>query len=444
MQRIITTAKELHLQLIDFILDAEGDLAQSLEAFSAEQLANFSQSQYQGAVQNEMVLNMFLTEGTVGDKKPIDVFLESHPDLSAEKRDIVNHFKHSFAGLFAVNQILEDGFELTNWLTNKQYTVKINEQEQQQLKRAKEGEILLARIVPVFDSYWMFSSQVTLMGRLGKPKLAVAIGNFKNNYKNYLYGDAPELLEEAWLSVEKYHQGFVDFFGSDEITLPGYKLEQKLSELQEQVTQSQLVEAGIDSSKSIKELAQDAEISDEEMTEAARDMGVDSKTVYQVFDSNKSLKMVIPKAELPPHLKKAEEVTVISFPRWGQVFLTNYTQFKSLLAGDNTNEQISSDKLVQEYLESPDIKACVWNRLSEEYPEQLEKLLQQVLNRPQFNLKQDYVDLLHSFNKSLNVELPEIASVPLHLHNLFQEALSEVKGKSNKKAKSKSKGGFGG
>ncbi|MCJ8283680.1 MAG: hypothetical protein MJK14_28845, partial [Rivularia sp. ALOHA_DT_140] len=155
MQRIITTAKELHLQLIDFILDAEGDLAQSLEAFSAEQLANFSQSQYQGAVQNEMVLNMFLTEGTVGDKKPIDVFLESHPDLSAEKRDIVNHFKHSFAGLFAVNQILEDGFELTNWLTNKQYTVKINEQEQQQLKRAKEGEILLARIVPVFDSYWM-------------------------------------------------------------------------------------------------------------------------------------------------------------------------------------------------------------------------------------------------------------------------------------------------
>ena len=442
MDPILETAKELHSGLIDFVLDAEGDLAVSLEAFSAEHLANFSQS-HQGAVLQEMVLNMFLTEGTVGDKKPVEMFLESHSDLSTQQRDIVNNWQRSFAGLFAVNRISDDGFELSNWLTDKQYLVKIDEKEQQQLKRAKEGEILLARITPVFESYWMFSSPITLMGRLGKPKLAVAIGNFKDNYKNNLYGDAPELLEEAWLSVEKYHQRFVDFFGSDEITLPGYQLEKKLSELQEQVTTNTLEAAGIDSSKSLKEMVQDADISDEEMAEVVEGMGVEGKAVSQVLDSNKSVKMVTPKVELPPHLKKAEEVTVLSFPRWGQIFLTNYTQFKSLLKNGNTDEQINADKLVREYLESDEIKACVWHRLSEEYPEQLEKLLQQVLNRPQFNLKQDYVDLLKEFNKNLNAELPEVASVPLHLHNLFQEALSEVKGKSSKKGKSKPKGGFG-
>ena len=436
-------AKELHSELIDFILDAEGDLAASLESFSAEQLANFSQSQYQGTVQNEMILNMFLTEGMVGNKKPVDIFLESHPDLSAEKCDIVNNFRRSFAGLFAVNQIYDDGFELTNWLTDKTYTVKINEAEQQQLKRAKSGEILLARIVPLTNNDWMFSSTVTLMGRLGKPKLAVAIGNFKNNYKNYLYGDAPELLEEAWLSVEKYHHRFIDFFGSDEVTLPGYQLEKKLSELQEQVSESEFEAAGIDSSKSLQEMVRDADISDEEMAEVAEGMGVESKIASQVLNSNKSVKMVMPKVELPPHLKKAEEVTVLSFLRWGQIFLTNYNLFKSLLTEDSAREQQKSDKLVREYLESPEIKACGWHRLSEEYPEQLEKLLQQALNSPDFNLEEDYFDLLQDFNKSLNVELPEIASVPLHLHNLFQEALSEVKGKSNKKSKTKSKGGFG-
>ena len=443
MSAILKTAKELHSELIDFILDAEGDLAESLETFSAEQLANFSQSQYQGAVQNEMILNMFVTEGTVGDQKPIDIFLQSYPDLSAEKRDIVNNFRRSFAGLFVVKKINDDGFELSNWLTDKQYTVKINEPEQQQLKRGKEGEILLARIAPVFEFYWMFSSPVTLMGRLGKPKLAVAIGNFKKNYKNYLYGDAPELLEEAWLSVEKYHQRFIDFFGSDEVTYSGYQLEQKLSELQEQVTESRLEAAGIDSSKSLKEMAQNADISDEDMAEVAEGMGVEAKAISKVLDSNKSVKMVMPKVELPAHLKKAEEVTTLSFPRWGQVFLTNYTQFKSLLLDDNVSEQINADKLVREYLESPEIKACVWHRLSKEYPEQLEKLLQQVLNRPEFNLERDYVDLLKEFNKNLSLELPEVASVPLHLDNLFQEALSEVKGKSNKKGKNKPKGGFG-
>ncbi|NJL77699.1 MAG: hypothetical protein HC836_15130 [Richelia sp. RM2_1_2] len=444
MDAILTTAKELHSELLDFMLDAEDDLAVSLEAFSAEHLASFSDSQYQGAVQNEMVLNMFLTEGKVGDKQPIDLFLESHPNLSSEQRNIVDNFQRSFAGLFVVKDIFDDGFALRNWLTEKEYIVKISEQEQQQLKRAKAAEILLARIVPVNEQYWMFSSPVTVMGRLGKPKLAVAIGNFKKNYQNSLYGDAPELLEEAWLSVEKYHQGFIDFFNSDEITLPGYQLEQKLSELQEQVTQNKLAAAGIDSSKSLKEMVQEADISEQEMSEVAEGMGIEGKAISQVLDSNKSVKMVMPKVELPPHLKKAEEVTVLSFPRWGQIFLTNYTQFKNLLIGDNTDEQIDPNKLVKEYLESPDIKACVWQRLSAEYPEKLEKLLQQVLNRPEFDIKQDLVSLLSEFNKNLNPVLPEIASVPLHLHNLFQEALAEVKGKSNKKGKTKSKGGFGG
>ncbi len=443
MDTILQTAKELHSELIDFVLDAEGELAVSLETFSAEQLANFSQSQYTGAVQNEMVLNMFLTEGYVGNKAAIAIFLESHPDLSPQKRDIVNNWRRSFAGLFAVNQIFDDGFELRNWLTDKQYVVKINEEEQQQLKRAKETEILLARIVPLNQQNWMFSSPVTVMGRLGKPKLAVAIGNFKKSYQNSLYGDAPELIEQAWLSVEKYHQGFIDFFGTDEITLPGYQLEKKLSELQEQVTQSKLEAAGIDSSKSLKEIAQEADISDEEMAEAVEGMGVEAKAISQVLDSKKSVKMVMPKVELPPHLKKAEQVTVLSFSRWGQIFLTNYTQFKSLLTGDNNTQQIDASILVREYLESPEIKACVWHRISEEYPEQLEKLLQQVLNRPEFDLEEDYIGLLDEFDINFNPVLPEIASVPLHLHNLFQEALSEVKGKSNKKGKTKSKGGFG-
>jgi len=439
----LQTAKELHSELIDFVLSAEGDLAVSLEAFSAEQLGNFSESQYQGAVENEMVLNMFLTEGFVSDDKPIDIFLQCHPNLSVEQRNIINNWRRSFAGLFEVKQILDDGFKLRNWLTDKQYVVKTDPQEQQQLKRAKDGEILLARLVPLDKQDWMFSSPVTLMGKLGKPKLAVAIGNFKNNYKNDLYGDAPELLEEAWLSVEKYHQGFIDFFGSDEITLPGYQLEKKLSELQEQVTQGRLEAAGIDSSKSLKEMVQEADISAEEMAETAQGLGVEAKAVSRVLDSNNSIKMVMPKVELPPHLKKAEEVTLISFGHWGQIFLTNYTQFKKLLTTDNAKEEIDASKLVLEYLESPEIKACVWHRLSEEYPEQLEKLLQQVLNSPEFDLNSDYFDLLDDYDKNLNLELPEIASVPLHLHNLFQEALSEVTGKSNKKAKAKSKGGFG-
>lgn len=444
MDPILETAKNLQAELVDFVLSAEGDLATALETFSAEQLAKFSQSQYQGAPQNEMVLSMFLNEGMVDNKTPLLFFLEAHPELSETQRQLIQNWRRSFVGLFAAIQILPDSFELMNWMTAKQYTIKLKEESEiKQLARVKEGEILLTRIAPVTDNYWMFSGPITLMGKLGKPKLSVAIGNFKEHYKNYRYGDAPEMLEEAWLSVERYHKSFTDFFESDEVTLPGHKLEKKLAEFQEHVTQSRFEAAGIDSSKSLSQLAQEAGVSQEEIQDTAASIGVDGKTAAKLFDSNKSAKMVLPKVELPKHLQKAGQVTVINHPRWGQVFLGNYEKFKSLLTATDWQSIPDGEKLVREYLQSPEINTAIWHRLADEYPQDLENILRTVLKRPDFNIQEDLEDLLSKFEKSINPELPEIASVPIHLHNLFQEALREVNKKNKSKGKGKSKAGFG-
>ena len=64
--RLLEKAKKLKQDLLDFVLDAEGDIAVALESFSAQQLSNFSKSQYQGKNQNDMVLDMFLSEGKIG------------------------------------------------------------------------------------------------------------------------------------------------------------------------------------------------------------------------------------------------------------------------------------------------------------------------------------------------------------------------------------------
>ncbi|MGC8711203.1 MAG: hypothetical protein ACP5RH_02320 [Leptodesmis sp.] len=41
------------------------------------------------------------------------------------------------------------------------------------------------------------------------------------------------------------------------------------------------------------------------------------------------------------------------------------------------------------------------------------------MNQPDFKLAQDLDALLLQQNKPLEPELPDIASAPLHLHNLF-------------------------
>jgi hypothetical protein len=436
---ILERACELKQDLIEFVLDAEGELAESLELY----VANKSRSQsnrHNVAYQQDLLIDSFLTEGQVGDKTPLDLFIDSHPELSTSDRTLISSWKQSFIGLFAVNKILSDGFELMNWLTAKHYTVKPNDSDTlKEMLRFKEGEILLTRIAPVTDAYWMFSGPCTPMGSLGKPKLAVAIGNFKENHQEALYSDAPELLEQAWQSVAEYHQEFLNFFGSDEVTLSGYELNKKINELQEIITKRRLAEAGIDESKSLSELAEEAGVTEEELKAAAEEAGADSDSVSQLFDSSQGkTKMVMPKVDLPAELKKAEQVTVFTHPRWGQMFLPTYTQFKTILESEDWQSNKDTNKLVRKYLEDPTINVFVWRKLSQLYPEHLEKVLQAFLERPDFKLERDLDALLQEHKKPLEPELPEIASVPIHLHNLFQEALAEVN-KSKSKGKGKNK-----
>ncbi len=445
MDAILDRARELKQALVEFILEAEGDLAEALESFVAVK-SRPQGNRHNASYDQNLVIDAFVSEGQVREKTVLDLFLDSHPELSQSDRTLLKSWQRSFLGLFAVTKILPDGFELMNWLTAKHYIVKPNDPVTlKEMARFKEGEILLTRIAPVTDTYWMFSGPCMPMGALGKPKLAVAIGNFKENHKEALYSDAPDLLEEAWKSVAEYHHQFVEFFGSDEVTLPGYQLNKKIAELQELLTKRQLAAAGIDESKSLSELAEEAGVTQEELKAAAQEAGAESEAISQLFDSSQGqTKMVTPKIELPAELKKAEQVTVFSHPRWGQMFLPTYTQFKTLLESEDSQSDAITNKLVRKYLEDPSINAFIWQKLVQLYPSQLEQVLQTFLERPEFKIDRDLDALLQEYKKPIEPELPEIASVPLHLHNLFQEALAEVnKSTSKSKGKKNQKKGLG-
>ena len=444
MDAILERSRALKQKLIEFVLEAEGELAESLESYVAAK-SRPQGNRHDATYEQNLLIDSFITEGKVEDKTPLDLFIDSHPELSEGDRALINSWQGSFIGLFAVTQTLADGFELMNWLTAKHYTVKPNDPlTLEEMRRFKEGDILLTRISPVTDSYWMLSGPCMPMGRLGKPKLAVAIGNFRENHKDALYSDAPDLLEQAWESVAEYHHEFLEFFGSDEVTLPGYQLNKKINELQEVMTKRRLASAGIDESKSLSEIAEDAGVTEEELKAAAEEAGADSTELSQLFDSSQGkTKMVMPKVELPAELKKAEQVTVFTHPRWGQMFLPTYAQFKTILESDDWQSHKDTNKLVRKYLQDPTINAFIWQKLAELYPTQLEKVLQAFLERPDFKLERDLDALLQEHNKPLEPELPEIASVPIHLHNLFQEALAEVnKSKSKGKKKEKTARGF--
>ena len=441
MQNTIEKAVRLKQKLVDFVYDAEGDLAIALETYAAQN----SQKNSYGIKQQNLNLDLFVSDGDIDRATPIDLFLAQSDNLDSEEIEILRRWQNNFIGLFEIQAIESDYYQLMNWLTAKTYRVYghsgISDKEK---KRWKPGEIILTIIAPIGDRQWFFFSDRVIKGRLSQPKLAVAIGEFRDNYPRFLYADAPKLLAQAWESVAVYHQEFVDYMGTDSLTLPGSQLNQKIAELQQKMSQDRLKSAGIDSDKSLSEVLSESGTDEAEFTAVAEDLGVDAQAVGKVLSNPDKLSMVTPKVDLPPEIKQAEAVTVFSHPRWGQIFLPNFNRFTDLLDNENAieTERDILIKYTQKYLQQPEANYYIWQQLKQKYSQNINKILQIYTECDDFNLEEDLDNLLLKYNKSSTPELPAIASVPIHLNNLFEAAVAQVQKTKSKTKKKRSKKGF--
>ncbi|MGF1541766.1 MAG: hypothetical protein ACFCU5_15180 [Pleurocapsa sp.] len=440
MSEIIEQALKLKQILVDFVYDAEGEMANALETHAA---AKAKKNSY-GIEQQNITIDSFITTGKVKNKTPLDIFLEQTKDLTKSDRAILERWRHNFIGLFEIIEIGDNFYQLKNWLTAKTYRIYHHYGgSQREFNRKQLGEIIVTIIAPIHDVEWFFFSNLAVKGKLSQPKLAIAVGEFRDNYPEFLYADAPELLEQAWESVAIYHQEFVDYFQSDRLTLPGYQLNQKIGELQEIMSKKRLAEAGIDNSKSLSQMLTESGKSEVDFTEAATDLGADTEAVANLIKNKQKLSMVTPKVDLPPEIKQAESVTVFSDPRWGQMFLPTYEKFTNLLAAKNSEATAESGRpFIRKYLEQPEANYYVWQQLKQEYPQTLEKLLQNYCDRSDFNLETDLEQLLLEYDKPSTPQLPAIASVPLHLNDLFEAAVAQVQKTKPKNQKKRKKKGF--
>ncbi len=436
---LFVRAGELWAAIIHSI-ETDRSMSPGLEGFTAQQLIRNPQLD---AGQRKLLVHRFAIEGEVAGKTPLELFLASQSDLTLADRKLIDSWRHSFVGLLAIVQIFPNGLEVMNWLTAKHYRIQFTDIDTQTaMNRLKVGEVIIAQMSPIKEIDWAILSPWVALGRIGRPKLAVAIGAFRQNYPHYLYSDAPQQLAAAWESVAVYHDRFVEFFGSDEVTLAGAQLQARIGEFQTWMLDKQLETAGIDKSKSLTDLATEAGVAAEDLAALTTSLGLPDADAAK-GQAPAGGQMVSPQVELPAHLKTATSVTALSHHYWGQMFLADYPRLKTLLTPVDPQYAPSDLKFIHKCLANPQMNAFVWRRLAAQFPPQLQTALQQSLELPNFNLDTDLDSILTKFNKYLEPDLPDLASVPLHLHELFQSAVVEV---SKEKARPKSqpkKSGFG-
>jgi hypothetical protein len=434
MQNTIEKALQLKQKLVDFVYDTEDEMATALEKYAAEKGSKISY----GFNQN-LTVDLFITDGKVKDQTPLNIFLDSAINLDSEAQKILAQWQNNFIGLFEIKTIKDDYYNLMNWLTAKTYKVYGHSQiPDRETKRWQPGEIILTIIAPINNQEWFFFSDRIIKGRLSQPKLAIAIGEFRDHYPNFLYADASELLVQAWESVAVYHDEFVSYLGADNLTMPGYKLNQKIGKLQQKMSDRLLQDAGLDSDQSLSDILSKSGQDAAEFSETASDLGVDIETVEKIVQNKNKLSMVITQADLPSEIKQAEVVTVFSHPKWGQIFLPNFNKFTNILASQNPWENNDlSRQYVRKYLENPEANYYIWQQLKQQYMSNLERVLQDYTDNNDFNLDADLDSLLLKYGKQSIPKLPAIASVPLHLNNLFEAAVVQVKKSKSKSRSSK-------
>ena len=445
-----TRAGVLWTAIINFIQTAEGNVAINLERFVARQLIRNPQLD---PGQRKLLVHRFAIEGEVEGKTPLDLFLASDRDLTNADRQLIQSWHKSFVGLIEIVEIYPNGLEIMNWLTAKHYRIQYGElSAQTAMSRLKVGDLIIAQLSPIVGIDWAILTPWIALGRLGKPKLAVAVGAFRQNYPHYLYPDAPELLAASWESVAVYHDRFVEFFGTDEITLTGTQLQTRMGEFQTWLVTKQLDAAGVDRSKSLTDLAIDAGLAADDLAALTTTLGLSASSRSQ-GQTTAIGKMISPTLELPPQLKTATSITALSHPHWGQMFLADYPRLKALLSPADPQYLPADLNFIHKCLADPLMNTFVWRRLAAEFPHQLAAAISALpmVLKPQQQAdlfadpqRYDLDRILIEFNKYLEPDLPDLASVPIHLHNLFQAATIEV---SKSKAKPKSqlkKSGFGG
>jgi hypothetical protein len=99
---------------------------------------------------------------------------------------------------------------------------------------------------------------------------------------------------------------------------------------------------------------------------------------------------------LPKPLAGAGEVTILCDDFDGIVLLPNFNRFKSVFETDEPDRHVPDWKdLVWTYIKNPDIPIVAFERVAEQFPLRVEKVLRSLIADKDFSLEHLYAVLLH-------------------------------------------------
>ncbi|MFY9570433.1 MAG: hypothetical protein WAV20_03395, partial [Blastocatellia bacterium] len=272
--------------------------------------------------------------------------------LEEPDREILIDWMDSINSVFGIRAIGKKSLELRDLDTGDVYTVRTRSEQ----VPFQKGQFIIARLLPLADEL-IFSGLQFLM-----PDRESALAWLEMS-RAFAAFDSPEALEKA---QREQVAAFCELFGCDELTVASGKLNSTLERFQRYLlTERRDPETGLTPAERFrKELGQDLSVPD------------------------------LP--PLPDPIAGAGEVTILCDDFDGIVLLPDFTRFKKVFETDEPDRQVADWKeLTWTYIKNPDIPIVAFERVAEQFPLRVEKVLRTLIGDKDFSLEHLYAVLLH-------------------------------------------------
>lgn len=217
---LVGRSGELKQDLVSFAL--RGPLVKEL----AEVLGSRAQdlTQLSGTAQAQLI-DRFLLEHRLRDgRTPVERFVRARGDLPRHERDMLLGWRDVVPGCFEVRQVDGEVIVAVNLVDELTYRIRSN-MGVDAIPGLGSGVFLRARVVPVLDE-WLITGTLSVLAPQDRDQ-AIEHGLSLVRENPGLPLRNPDLLAEAWRRQSEDREGFISFFGADEVVLPRDQAEQR-------------------------------------------------------------------------------------------------------------------------------------------------------------------------------------------------------------------------
>lgn len=313
----------------------------------------FEAAQPEDEHDSESVLDWFLFDWYDEDGDSVIVrYLDREPGLAEAEREILIDWQDSINSVFEVGTAGKGSVELRDLESGDVYTVRTRSQD----SPFKRGQFIIARLLPLGNNL-IFSGLQFLMP---DKESALAWLEMRRAFDDF---DTPEAIEKA---RREQVAAFCDLFGCDELTVSSGNLSSTLQRFERYLlTERRDPDTGLTPAERFKkELGQELTMPD------------------------------LP--ALPAPFASAGEITILCDDFDGIVLLPDYTRFKRVFETEEPDRHVPDWKeLVWSYVKDPDIPTVAFERVAEQAPQRVEKVLRSLIGDKDFSIEHLYAVLLH-------------------------------------------------